>query len=192
MIAILSGSSRINSNTLKLGKALQRTCIDQGTEENQVSLISFEDFDIPYFNGGMVDRENLTPFQNNLINSLSQAKIIFLLTPEYNWFPSAEIIQTIHQLATPANRDLFDHKVFAMAGVSSGKGGRIPAVQLSYLVNKVINVFNFESIVSGKIFECQFTPKYLDENGASQGDADFDTAISEFVEFALNISKKWN
>lgn len=166
MITILSGSPRKGSNTLRLAKAIQHILNEQLPEE-VVNIIDYSGYDIPSASQGFVDPQNLTPWQKNLFESTSQSNVVFVLTPEYNWFPSAEIIQTIHVMASRHFQSMWDNKIFATAGVSNGRGGRMPAVQLSYAINKIINVFSFESLVGAKMFESQFTDKALDENGHS-------------------------
>jgi chromate reductase, NAD(P)H dehydrogenase (quinone) len=188
-VTLLSGSPRKNSSTLRVAKAVE---IALATREiNDVSIIDFCDYDIPFINQGSVDRKNPTPFQKQLIESWEKSELIFVITPEYNWFPSAELVNLIHQLGDVEFRDLFDNKVFVFAGVSSGRGGRMPAVQLSYVFNKIVNVLNTISITSSKVFESQFTSKVLDENGLSLGNMEFDKGLDDFVTYSVRVAERW-
>ncbi len=189
-VTIISGSSRKNSNTLRAANAV-RLCAEQYTG-SQVDLVSFEDYDIPFMNQGSVDRNNLTDFQQRLVDSWAQADMVFIITPEYNWFPSAELVNMLHQIGDVEFRNLFDGKVFATAGVSSGRGGRMPAVQLTYVFNKLIGVLNTTSIVSGKVFESQFTPKVLSPEGLSLGNTEYDKGLEAFVQYNLKLAQRWN
>jgi chromate reductase len=81
--------------------------------------------------------------------------------------------------------------VFATVGISSGRGGRIPAVQLGTVLNKLIGFMNCHSIVSAKIFESQFTPAVLDENGNSMNNAEYDKGLEEFVSYTLKLSERF-
>lgn len=191
MITILSGSPRKNSNTLKLAKAIRHILQDQEPNE-EVKIIDYSGFDIPSASQGTVDPNNLTQWQSELYEYTSKARVVFVLTPEYNWFPSAEIIQTIHVMASRHFQSMWDNKIFATAGVSNGRGGRMPAVQLSYAINKIINVFNFESLVGAKMFESQFTDKALDENGQSLGNVEFMNGLKAFVDFNMKLSARWH
>ena len=191
MITILSGSPRKTRNTLRLAKAIQNILNEQLPEE-VVNIIDYSGYDIPSASQGFVDPQNLTPWQKNLFESTSQSNVVFVLTPEYNWFPSAEIIQKIHVMASRHFQGMWDNKIFATAGVSNGRGGRMPAVQLSYAINKIINVFSFESLVSAKMFESQFTDKALDENGHSLGNEEFMKGLKAFVDFNLKLSDRWH
>lgn len=191
MITILSGSPRKNSNTLKLAKAIRHILQEQDSNE-EVNIIDYSGFDIPSASQGNVDPNNLTQWQSELYEYTSKARVVFVLTPEYNWFPSAEIIQTIHVMASRHFQSMWDNKIFATAGVSNGRGGRMPAVQLSYAINKIINVFNFESLVGAKMFESQFTDKALDENGQSLGNVEFMNGLKAFVDFNMKLSARWH
>ncbi|HCS21971.1 MAG TPA: NADPH-dependent oxidoreductase [Bacteroidetes bacterium] len=185
---ILSGSSRKNSTSLLVSRALERVLAELG--ENEVEVVNFEDYDIPFFNGEL-DINALTPFQDRLISSMRNADAILFVTPEYNWFPSAEMVQLVHRLAETHFKDLWNHKVFSFVGVSSGRGGRMPAVQLSYVVAKIINVFNLDSLTNPKSFEVQFAGKVLDTAGNSLGSAEFDKGVSAFLDYHIRLTKRW-
>src|ERR1044071_3269410 len=95
MITILSGSARKNSNTLRVANALKRNILEENSGE-EVRIVDFNGFDIPSINKGFINPDALTEWQAELYSSMCDAHLIFVLTPEYNWFPSAEIIQVIH------------------------------------------------------------------------------------------------
>lgn len=188
-VTILSGSSRAGNNTLRVSRAIQRICREQGAHAD---IIDFKDYDIPFPNAGSVHPDALTTFQHKLIHSWRDTSLVFMVSPEYNWFPSAEIINMIHQLGNHTFRDLFDNKVFATAGVSTGRGGRIPTVQLSYVLDKIISVFETHAITCPKKFESQFSTHVLDENGNSLGNAEYDHGITKYVNYALALAHKWS
>ncbi len=185
-VTILSGSARQFSTTIRLANA-----INNRFNENEVQLIDFYKYDIPNFNQNGIDFNNLTDFQKNLYNSMSSSKLIFILTPEYNWMPSAEIIQFVNQMTSKEYNDMWNNKVFAFAGVSSGRGGRIPAIQLSNMVNKILNVFNYESMVSAKIFESQFTLEALSAEGESLGNTQFDKGLDDFINYSIKMAERF-
>jgi chromate reductase, NAD(P)H dehydrogenase (quinone) len=189
MITILSGSPRKNSNTSRVAKALKLQ-IEQNKEQ-KVNIIDFVGFDIPSANAGTVDIDQLTEWQSSLYSSMAESNLVFVLTPEYNWFPSAEIIQMIHVMGGAQFAPMWNHKVFATCGTSNGRGGRMPAIQLGYAINKIISVFNFDSMVSAKMFESQFTDKVLNEEGISIGNQEYMNGLKVFVDYNLNLAKKW-
>jgi chromate reductase len=183
MLSILSGSSRPTSSTGKVAKAIYHACVAHGISGDQILMPDFTTYDIPFHNAGEVTKTNLSGFQNSVYQAMSKADMIFILTPEYNWFPSAEIINLINQYGTREFSDCWDKKIFVTCGISSGRGGRIPAVQLSYVLNKLINVMDFHSVVSPKMFESQFTGKALDVDGNSLGNEEYDKGLHKFVNY---------
>ena len=182
---ILSGSSRPGSKTLWLAKAIAGRI--PGAE-----IIDFKDYDIPFPNKGGVDPNNLTAFQDKLLNAIHYSKVVFVLSPEYNWFPSAELVNMIHQLATNQHFHIFNNSVFAFAGISTGSGGRMPTIQLSYLFDKILNVYNMDSITSPKKFEARFISAALDENGTSLGNAEFDKGLNDFINYTMKVAGRWH
>jgi chromate reductase len=192
MICILCGSSRNNSNTARVGKAISRVLQHNGYHAENILMPDFTQYNIPFSNGGKLTPDNLSGFQQDVYRAISESKIIFVLSPEYNWFPTAEIINLINQFGSKQFIDCWDNKVFATVGISSGRGGRIPAVQLSSVLNKLIGFMNCHSIVSGKIFESQFTPAVLDENGNSRNNEEYDKGLEDFVSYTLDLANKFN
>ncbi len=158
----------------------------------EAQVIDFVNYDIPFPNRGDVDEENLTPFQLELLTALRESQLVFVLSPEYNWFPSAELINMVHQLANKKHIQIFNNTVFAFGGVSSGGGGRMPTIQLSYLFDKILNVFNMDSITSPKKFEAKFIASVLDEEGNSLGNMEFDKGLIDFVNYSLKVADRWH
>jgi chromate reductase len=190
MIGILAGSSRLNSNTARVGKAIQRILLANGISKTEILCPDFTHFDIPFSNRGDIGKENLTAFQTEVYNAMAASKLVFILTPEYNWFPSAEIINLINQFGGKHFMECWAGKLFATCGISSGRGGRIPAVQLTYVINKLINVMDLHSIVSPKVFESQFTSKVLDPDGNSLGNSEYDAGLENYVKYNLQLLDK--
>lgn len=186
-IQIQAGSPQENSLTLRVAKAIAK----QIGSEHTHSIVDFHHYDIPFINQGSVEMDNLTPFQQQLINGWADAKLVIVLSPEYNWFPSAELINMLHQLGSRQHKNLFDGKVFAFAGISNGRGGRMPTMQLTTVYNKLINVLATRSFSSGKTFESQFTQNVLDENGDSLGNAEYDKGLKSFVDYSLDMASRW-
>jgi chromate reductase len=184
-ISILAGSSRKNNKTIRLAKAI-------ALQLPEAQIINFEDYDIPFPNQGDVDTNHLTPFQSKLLNSLKASHLVFVLTPEYNWFPSAELVNMVHQLANREHIHVFNNKVFAFCGISSGGGGRLPTIQLSYLFDKILNVFNIDSITSPKKFEAKFIGAALNEDGESLGNVEFDKGLTDFINYSLKVAQRWH
>lgn len=182
---VISGSSRADNNTIRLAYAIAK-------QVPNTTVVDFKDYDIPFPNAGGVKLGNLTPFQANLLDAIEQSHVVIVLTPEYNWFPSAELINMVNQMATGEIIHKFDNKVFAFVGVSSGGGGRMPTIQLSYMFDKIFNVFNIASITSPKKFEAKFIEKALDADGNSKGNHEFDKGLSDFLKYTQKIADRWH
>ncbi len=188
-IALISTSSRSNSNTLRFTKFLQNILNESG--EHGVSLVNFEQYDIPFVGQDSIDKDNLTPFQQELVSAWSAADLIIFSAPEYNWTAPPQATNAIHQLGGPAFKHLFDNKVFAMAGVSNGRGGRQPALDMTTVVNKIISFTNCYSVISPKLYESHETPANLDADGNFVGHEVYDRTVRAFVEYSLNVAQRW-
>lgn len=189
-VTILCTSPKKNSNTLKLSRNIVLSL--EKREITDISLIEFSEYDIPLMSMGGLDENNLTKFQKNLIEKIGEAELVFIVVPEYNWTVPAEVTNMIHELADKKFKHIFDKKVFALAGLSSGKGGKQPVIQLTYILNKIISFFDLDSLVSPKIFESHFTQDAIDEFGASKGNHLYDRGLNAFIDYALKVCKRWH
>lgn len=188
-ISILSASPMSNSNSIRFSRLLK----EKLTKKNHhVEIIDFEKYDIPFMNKGVVDPNNLNEFQKELIGSVTKASLVFICSPEYNWMPSAELVNMFHQLGGKAFKPFFDNKVFAIAGVSNGKGGKMPCIQINYVMNKLINYLDCDSIVSSRIFESHFTHTVLTEDGVILDNEEYEKGVNAFINYALRTTERWH
>ncbi len=181
---ILSGSARTDNNTLRVAKAINKIIPNS-------YIIDYHQYDLPNANEDL-DSQNLSDFQKQLIEGIREAELLIVLTPEYNWFPSAEMVNTVHQLANNEHGKIFDNMVAAFVGVSTGRGGRMPAVQLSYVFDKIFNVFNLNSISSPKKFESQFTTECVDDDGNLLSNTMYNKGLQDFVQYSVNVANRWH
>jgi chromate reductase len=186
-ICIISGSARLNNNTVRVGKAFQHLL----KKEHHVSLIDFQQYDIPLITQGDVHIDRLNPFQKELVNAMDNAHIVILISPEYNWSTTPEILNMLHRFGDRTFKHLFDNKIFAMVGVSSGRGGKTPAIHLTSILNKLIGFLNLDSFVSAKIFESHYTKEALTEEGQSLGNERYDRELADFINYTLHIANRW-
>lgn len=184
-VCILSGSARPNNNTLRVAKAIS-------SYFDSSKIIDFQEYDLPNFNQEMLVPGKETLFQTKMIHTIDEADLVFVLTPEYNWFPTAEIINTIHQLANNEYKHIFDNKVIVTIGVSAGRGGRMPAVQLVSVFNKIISFFKLSSMVSPSAYEVQEVTRCIDEHGQLLDNKQFNAGFSEYVSYSLKVAKRWH
>lgn len=188
-IAVISASPRKQSNSLRFAHYIQHVL--ESYNQPAVTVINFEDYDIPLVGQGDVDPTKLTPFQEKLITTWAEADLVFFVIPEYNWNTSPQFINALDQLGDKPFAHLFDNKVFALAGVSNGRGGRQPTILMTTMLNKLINFLNGYSVVSPRVYESHDTPKNVDEDGQSSGNEVFDRSANAFVDYALKIAQRW-
>lgn len=188
-IALISTSSRSTSNSERFVKYLKHVLTESG--QHEVSMVTFEHYDIPFVGQGSVKKDNLTAFQQKLVGAWEAADLVFFAMPEYNWTAPPQAANTIHQLGGPAFKHLFENKVFAMVGVSNGRGGRQPALDMTTVLNKIISFTNSYSIISPKLYESHETDKNLSEEGHFIGHEVYERTARAFVDYTLNVAQRW-
>ncbi len=186
-ICIISGSARANNNTHRVSLAIELLL----KANHEISVIDFKEFDIPSLAQGGLKTNALTPFQQNLIDSLFKAEVVMMVSPEYNWSATPEILNMLNLVPNKPFDQIFNNKVFAFIGVSTGKGGKVPALQMMQIVNKLISFSNNDSIVSSRIFEAHFVKEVLKENGDSLGNPMFDKGLNDFCDYTIRIANRW-
>lgn len=185
-IAIISGSARENNNTIRVAKAIKRL-----HHEHEVQVVDFAAYDIPWINQASLIPEQLSDFQQKLVNTMDNASIIYIITPEYNWSTTPEILNWLHRFGDKNWKHLFNEKVFALVGVSTGKGGKAPVLHLVGILHKIISFLNLDSVISPKIFESHYTKQVLDEEGNSTGNVEYDNGLQTFTDYTLRVAKRW-
>jgi chromate reductase, NAD(P)H dehydrogenase (quinone) len=188
-ITIVASSPRKNSNSLRFATYLKNVLTDLGHDD--IRLIDFAQYDIPFVGTGSVHPDTLTPFQQAFTSAWEAADLVIFAIPEYNWTTTPQFDNAIHQLGGQAFKHLFNNKVFAFVGVSSGRGGRQPALDATTVVNKMISFSNSYSVVSPKIYESHETAVNLDENGHFHGHEIYAKTVRAFAEYSVNIAQRW-
>lgn len=188
-IAVIATSPRQNSSSLRFSKYIQKLL--QVSEYKDVTVVDFHHYDIPSVGRGTVKKDDLTDFQNKLISAWEKADLVFFVTPEYNFTVNGDLLNALHQLGSKDFAHLFNNKTFALAGVSSGRGGKVPCLELTTVINKIINFSNQYSVVSPRIYESHETHKNLDENADSLGNAIYENTVKAFIDYSLEVAKRW-
>lgn len=188
-IAIIATSPRKNSNSLRFSNYLQKIAQTAGYEN--VTVVDFHHFDIPSVGRGTINKEALTDFQSELLSAWTAADLVFFITPEYNFTVNGDLLNALHQLGSKDFVHLFHDKVFALAGVSSGRGGKTPCLELTTVINKIINFSHQYSVVSPRIFESHETHKNLDDKADSTGNKVYEDGVKSFLDYSLEVTKRW-
>ena len=142
-ICIISGSARQNNNTIRVAKALEKMYAS-----HHVQLIDFCSYDIPLVANGNLNADRLTAFQQGLYHAMNNAQLIYIITPEYNWSTTPEILNWLHRFGDKPFEQLFNNKVFALVGVSTGKGGKAPLLHLTGILHKIIEDAEFKICIN--------------------------------------------
>ncbi|MEY3321573.1 MAG: hypothetical protein RLZZ417_1156 [Bacteroidota bacterium] len=188
-ILILSGSSRKNSNSLLVAKYLTKLSNQQ--DGLNFSIIDLAEEQIPTVGRGSIDPENLSDFQRNLIEKWHAASLIIVTAPEYNWSTNAELINLAHQLGNKNHGYLFNNKVFAFVGVSTGRGGRQSALELMMIFNKIISFTNNQSIVCPKLWESHETHLNINADSLLSDNKVYTESAKNFLDYSVEIAKRW-
>jgi chromate reductase len=188
-ILILSGSSRKNSNSLLV--ALYLTKLSNQQDGLNFSIIDLAEEQIPTVGRGSIDPENLSDFQRNLIEKWHAASLIIVTAPEYNWSTNAELINLAHQLGNKNHGYLFNNKVFAFVGVSTGRGGRQSALELMMIFNKIISFTNNQSIVCPKLWESHETHLNINADSLLSDNKVYTESAKNFLDYSVEIAKRW-
>jgi chromate reductase len=187
-IAIVSGSARENNNTIRAAFALEKLL----KQAHEVQVINFAQYDIPFLSQGGFKPGVLSDFQKQVISAFEHSHLIIFVTPEYNWSTTPELLNLLHCMSFPPFSNALQNKVFSFVGVSTGKGGKAPVIQLMQIVNKLIGFSQTQAVVAAKIFEVHFVKEVLDETGNSLGNQLFDTGLAEFTNYTLSIAQRWH
>lgn len=187
---IISASPRDESLSLRFSVYLKAEIVRHHAG-GDVQIIGFEAFDFPSSGRAVVSPYQLSPFQRDLVDKWAKADLVIFCLPEYNWTTSGEVFTMLEQLGTSSFSNLFDEKVFAMVGISSGRGGRIPALEVGKVIEKLISFLGKMAVVSPKIFEAHEVGLHLREDSSSTGNPVFESWVIDFVRYTLKFQNRW-
>jgi chromate reductase len=177
MITILSGSARHNANTLRVAKAAQQ---EINNANISAEIIDFKDFDIPNYNQRF-DPANLSTWQQGALDSILKSKLVIFISPEYNWMPTAEMIQFINRFSGNGLNHIWDNRTFATIGLSSGIGGRLPALHLKNMIDEVIGYSKSSGKTVSAIQEVNYVMDVIDIDGNLLENELFNQSFSGFI-----------
>ena len=183
-VLVVGGSSRPENNTLKVAKASFAFLQKRGVE---VELLDLAGSDVPLIGQEIKLLESFTEFENKVIEKFTNAQLIFICAPEYNWGMSGFMKNFLDQFGVKKLVQMWDKKVFALAGVSDGTGGKISAAEISISLSKIISFAGATSVLSPKIFLSQVTQDKVESDGTIK-DVEYGAALERFIDYAINLS----
>ncbi|MFL5810605.1 MAG: NADPH-dependent FMN reductase [Flavisolibacter sp.] len=177
-IAIISGSPRGNSITLRVALHLQQV-IRSGTE-HETDIIDLREIELPQLQSIFTSVENAPEEYKALSEKMFGADAFILVTPEYNGSYSAAL------------KNLLDHypkqhrKTFAIATASPGAlGGIRAALQLQELIYALFGIGSPYMLVTPQV------DKKFDADGKlidQSFQKSVDTFINEFIWLAEKVA----
>ena len=179
-IAIISGSHRKNSQSLKVGEYIQQTLEQENDCETW--LYSLEDNPLPLWDSGVWDGEQkwldmLTPVREQLVSCDG----LVIISPEWH----GQVPAGLKNFFLLFGKNELGHKPALIVAVSSGVGGSFPVAELrmsSYKNSRIcyipeqLIIRDVESILNSDMVD---------------NDADADRYIRERVRWTLGILKEY-
>ena len=117
-ITIISASMRSNSQSLKVSNWLRDHAGSLGAE---VEVLDLHALELPMFNDEDVKSESV----ENVLSTLGITDAAIFVSPEWNGMMSHGLINMQHYLVHE-----LAHKPVMLVGVSSGRGGKYPVMQM--------------------------------------------------------------
>jgi NAD(P)H-dependent FMN reductase len=162
-ITIISGSSRANSNSIKIAGYISKILQNKNIEGKSV-VVDFLDLSktvLPVYDDS--EPENLKPILGNISKMLNSSDGFVFVSPEWDGMFSVAILNLLHYI----DKELADKPVF-LVGVSSGRGGRYPLIQGRMLGYKnkrfvVIPESFFVDFVEKNFVDGKFVEKVAEE-----------------------------
>lgn len=179
-IAIISGSHRHNSQSLKVARHVQKTL--QTDSQNDTWLYSLEDNPLPLWDEGVWNGEQkwldiLTPIREQL----SSCDALVIITPEWH----GQVPAGLKNFFLLFGKNEMGHKPALIVSVSSGVGGSYPIAELrmsSYKNSRICYIP--EQLIIRDV------ESVLNDNGADN-DTRSDPYIRERLQWSLNILNEY-
>jgi len=177
-IAIISGSHRCNSQSLKVAQHIQKTLAVDSTSW----LYSLEDNPLPLWDEGVWDGEQkwldiLTPIREQL----SSCDALVIITPEWH----GQVPAGLKNFFLLFGKNEMGHKPALIVSVSSGIGGSYPVAELRMSSYKNSRICYLPEHVIIRDVETVLNDNAADNNERS------DSYIRERLQWSLAILKEY-
>ena len=95
--------------------------------------------------------------------------------------PTAEMIQFINRFSGNGLNHIWDNRTFATIGLSSGIGGRLPALHLKNMIDEVIGYSKSSGKTVSAIQEVNYVMDVIDIDGNLLENELFNQSFSGFI-----------
>lgn len=178
-IAIISGSHRKNSQSLKVARHIEQTL---GNNDTQCWLYSLEDNPLPLWDEGVWEAEqHWVELLSPLREQLSSCDALVIISPEWH----GQVPAGLKNFFLLFGKNELGHKPALIVSVSSGIGGSYPVAELrmsSYKNNRICYIP--EHVIIRDV------ESVLNED-AAENNADSDAYIRERLHWSLDILREY-
>lgn len=179
-IAIISGSHRFNSQSMKVAQHIKKT-LEAGICDT-AWIYSLEGNPLPLWDEGVWDGEQKwQELLNPIREQLSESDALVVITPEWH----GQVPAGLKNFFLLFGKNELSHKPAMIVGVSSGAGGACPVAELrmsSYKNSRLCYIP--EQIIIREV------ESILNENDADNNERS-DSYIRERLQWALKILKQY-
>lgn len=116
-LLVLPGSVRSGSLNLKLAQAARRIAESQGAT---VRLLDLRTLALPVYDGDLEAAQGVPAGTTELLEAITQADAVLVVTPEYNGFPTPLVINAFDWLSRVKTSDAHPAGLKATAGRAAG------------------------------------------------------------------------
>ncbi len=178
-IAIISGSHRKNSQSLKVARHIEAT-LEQAETESW--LYSLEDNPLPLWDEGVWNGEqHWLDILNPVREQLSSCDALVIISPEWH----GQVPAGLKNFFLLFGKNELGHKPALIVSVSSGIGGSYPVAELRMSSYKNSRICYIPEHVIIRDVESVLNPDTADNN------ADSDSYIRERLSWSLDILKAY-
>lgn len=167
-ILVISASMRGNSQSLKVSNWLVEHAKTLGLSP---SLLDLHKTKLPMYDDGETEAEN----KDTVLEMINEADGFVFVSPEWNGTMSHGLINMLHYVGSE-----IAHKPVMLAGVSSGRGGHYPLMQMRNMVYK-----NSHFVISPEALLVQDCKNMLNDHNMS--DDATDVSVKKRADYGLKI-----
>ena len=167
-IVVVNGSTRANSQSLKVSNWLVEHAKNNGEEP---SLIDLHQLTLPIYDVGETDAPNA----ETITQALDQADAVVMVSPEWNGMMSQGIVNMLQYV----DKELA-HKPVMNVGVSSGRGGHYPLMQM-----RVMGYKNNQLVISPEALLVQGVNDIMNSHNPAEDTPD--ESVQKRADYALKV-----
>lgn len=171
-IAIISGSMRTGSQSLKVSKWLTEHA---SKLEIDASVVDLHELKLPIFDVG----ETEAPNAPKVLTALEEADAVVFVSPEWGGTMSTGIVNMLQYVGTE-----LAHKPVMLVGVTAGRNGHYPIMQM-----RIMGYKNNHFVISPESLLVQGVNDVLNDHEMPEEGGD--ASVKKRADYALRILKEY-